>query len=143
MKKNNVEAQDEKAKSQKKLPKKVILCVLVAIVLVIVAVFGIKKIFCSKDISKTKATYTDAFFIKNKKGEYALFNDKGKNITGFIYESAGKILNNSAFVMKDNNEYAVINNKGKEIIPAGKYEYLSDYNGFYKAMVKDEYVLIN
>ena len=123
--------------------KKLIIAAIITAIILFIVVCGFKKIFGPKNPDKSKATYTNAFFIKNKKGKFALFNDKGKNLTGFIYENAGKILNNSAFVMKEDNVYAVIDNKGKEIIPEGKYTYLSDYNGFYKAKEKDSYILLS
>ena len=130
-----METKDKKFKLNKKA-----LCALCAVlILVVLIIFLIKGCTSSKNDYKDRASYTESFFIKNKKGKYALFNESGKQLSKFIYESASKFNNHSALVSYEAGEYAILNEKGKEIVKKGKYNYISDYRGLYKARKDDGY----
>lgn len=114
--------------------------ILLALLLIVFVIF---KIVGKKESYKDKATYTTSFFIRNNKGKYALFNEKGKKITEFIYDSVSDFVNNSALVYIEKDGYAVINNKGKNIVSFGDYNYISEYSGLYKVRVNKGYKLLD
>ena len=117
-----------------------LLCIIAALVLISLYV---PKVFNEKDSYKDKATYTNAFFIRNNKGKYALFNDKGKRLTKFVFDSVNTFVDDSALVYKEKEGYAVIDNKGKEVIKYGEYNYLSSYSGIYKVRSDKGYKLLD
>ena len=123
---------------------KIILFAVISLALLICLILIIVKFISSEDESyKEGAQYTTSFFIKNKKGKIALYNEKGKKLSDFIYENAGTFYNGVAFVMKKDASYAVINEKGKEVIKSDKYDTFSDYNGFFKAKKGSTYYLLS
>ena len=119
------------------------LLALVVIALITCGALLILKLTGSKDSYKDKATYADAFFIRNKKGKYALFNDDGKKVTDFIFDNAGKFIDKTTVVYKENDGYAIIDTEGKQIVKYGKYGYISNYEGLYKVRSDKGYALIN
>ena len=129
-------------KRMKKGPK-LVLCGLVLIALIAACVICIMKFVLHSDSYKDKATYAESFFIRNKKGKYALFSDKGKQLTDFIYDNAGKFINKTTVVYKENDGYAIIDTEGKEIVKYGKYGYISNYEGIYKVRSDKGYALLD
>lgn len=127
----------------KKLSIRKLLILLTALLLIVLGIIFVIKLFTKKPSYKDKASYSESFFIKNNKGKYALFSDKGKQYTKFIYENTGKFILNHTVVQNDNNEYAIIDSKGKETVKFGKYNYITDYNGLYKVRSDKGYALIN
>ena len=134
---------EERTVTKKKLKVKPIFKVIILLALLVLISLYVPKFFCKKDSYKDKATYSNAFFIRNNKGKYALFNDKGKKLTGFIFDSAYSFINNSALVYKEKEGYAIINNKGKDVIDYGKYNYISAYSGVYKVRSDKGYKLLD
>lgn len=134
----------EKPKIKKKVKVRPIFkLIFLLIILGVIAYFGFKFFFCKKDSYKDKATYTTSFFIKNNKGKYALYNDSGKKLTGFEFDSVNAFINNSVLVHKEKEGYAIIDNKGKEIVSYGKYNYISNYAGIYKVRTDKGYKLLD
>ena len=128
---------------KKKLNIKRLAILLVAVIAIICAFVFIIKKFNKEESYKDKATYSTAFFIKNNKGKYALFNESGKKLTNFIYDSANSFVNNAALVYKEKEGYAVINQKGKDIVSFGDYNYISAYSGLYKVRSEKGYKIID
>ena len=123
--------------------KKICIFALIAVLFVICLIFIFKSNGSKDESYKESALYTESFFIKNKKGKIALYNESGKKLTDFIYENAGTFYNGVAFVMLKDAKYAVINEKGKEVIKSDKYDTISDYNGFFKARKGELYYLLS
>lgn len=134
---------EPRKKKKLKLKVKPLIRLLLLIAIIILAVIYIPKFFSKKDSYKEKATYSTSFFIKNNKGKYALFNDKGKKLTGFIFDSANSFINDSALVYKEKEGYKIINNKGKNVVNYGKYNYISNYSGLYKVRSDKGYKLLD
>ena len=147
MEKEKKNIKDEKKEISEKPKKKNKIGLLIKILILLLIVTAITifaiKIFTKKADYKDKATYTTSFFIRNNKGKYALFNEKGKKITDFIYDSANSLINDSALVYKEKEGYAVINNKGKKIVPFGEYNYITSYSGLYKVRSDKGYKLLD
>ncbi|MBR5662268.1 MAG: WG repeat-containing protein [Bacilli bacterium] len=130
-------------KKKLKLKIKPLLKLLILIIVIVLATIYVPKFFDKKDSYKDKATYSTSFFIKNNKGKYALFNDKGKKLTDFIFDSANSFIDNSALVYKEKEGYKIINEKGKDVVAYGKYNYISNYSGLYKVRSDKGYKLLN
>lgn len=124
--------------------KKVLIGAAIALVVIIaVILFFVLRKDNDEDNYKSYATYTESFFIKNNKGKYALFNDKGKQKTKFIFTDASKIVNKTAKVSAENKGYAILDEDGEYVIPFGKYNYISSYDGLYKVRSEKGYELID
>lgn len=122
---------------------KIIFRLIVILAIIFISFFVITKFFLKKETYKDKATYSNAFFIKNSKGKYALFNESGKKLTNFAFDSASSFISNVALVHNDKEGYAIINNKGKNIVPYGKYNYISSYSGLFKVRSDKGYKLLD
>lgn len=134
---------EKESTTKKKLSIKKLIVAFLCVLLVILAIIFIIKLFNKKETYKDKATYSSSFFIKNNKGKYALFNESGKKITDFIFDSTSSFVNNSALVHKEKEGYSIINNKGKDVISYDKYNYISSYSGIYKVRSDKGYKLID
>ncbi|MCH5166641.1 MAG: WG repeat-containing protein [Erysipelotrichales bacterium] len=93
--------------------------------------------------SKKNPEATTSFFIKNKDNLYALFNEKGKQLTDFIYSTAGDIYNGVARVKTKNGDFGIINEKGKYVVKLKKYETISQYGSLFKSSKEDNNYLLN
>lgn len=126
---------------------KIILLAIIGVIVLIFIIMGLISLFNPKEKNeyKEQITYAEVFFLENKDNKYALFTDSGKQLTEFIYEDVGEFINGCALVENDKNEKGVINTKGKMTIPFGKYKYLYDEAGLYKATDEEynEYLLSN
>lgn len=132
----------EENKTKKKLNIKLIAILALIVIAAIVACIFIFK-GGNEDDYKDKASYSDAFFIRNSEGKYALFNDDGKKVKDFIYVQSSEFVDKVALIQHKNGDYALINTKGKEVVKPGKYDYISSYNGLYRARTKNESVLLS
>lgn len=130
-------------KKKKQINLKIIITLVTILFVIILAVFFITKLFKKDSSYKDKATYTTSFFIRNNKGKYALYNESGKKLSDFVYDSATSFINDSALVYKEKEGYAIINKKGKNIIPYGEYNYISSYGGLYKVRSNKGHKLLN
>ena len=109
-----------------------------------VAVLTICLSGCGSKNKNTKEEYSDAFFIKED-SKYALFNNEGKKLTDFVFTAVGTTTNfrkGSAIVKKDDKN-GIIGSNGKMIVDFGKYKYIYESAGLYKATDNDsnEYLL--
>ena len=130
-------------KKKRKLKiKPLIRLVIIIAALVLITIYA-PKMFNRKDSYKDKATYSNAFFIRNNKGKYALFNESGKKLTDFTFDSVSSFVNNVSLVYKEKEGYAVINNKGKNVIKYGEYNYVSNYQGLFKVRSDKGYKLLD
>lgn len=138
-KNSNLKKENEKSR----IRVKPIIKLLLLLIVIIVAFIFAKKFFCKKTSYKDKATYTTAFFIKNSKGKYALYNESGKKLTDFKYDSVSTFINNTALVYNEKDGYSVINSKGKDVVSNGDYNYITAYAGLYKVRSDKGYKLID
>lgn len=87
---------------------------------------------------------SSSFFIKNKDDKYAMFNDKGKKITDFLYDSVEELYNGVAKVKDKDGNVAIINDKGKYVVKPGKYTNIIQNGGIFSAESKENsYSLLN
>ena len=77
------------SKLKKKKFKKIFGIVLIGLVLIVVANFVFKLIFKKEPMTFEKLGQTEAFFLMNDAGYYALFNEDGKQLTEFEFETTG------------------------------------------------------
>ena len=129
---------EERTVTKKKLKVKPIFKVIILLALLVLISLYVPKFFCKKDSYKDKATYSNAFFIRNNKGKYALFNDRGKKLTGFIFDSYGKYNYISAYSgvykVRSDKGYKLLDSEGKTIIDAEDME-VSSYGDDYPFIV--------
>lgn len=93
---------------------------------------------------KKDPNVTTSFFIKNEDNLYALFNEKGKQLTDFIYDTIDDIYNGVARVKTKDGKYGVINENGKYVVNLGKYDSVTQYGGLFKVLEdKETYSLLN
>ncbi len=111
----------------------IIFIVIVIIVAVAILFFGKKKSLSdnSEDVFSSKS-----FFIQNKDGRSALFNEEGKKLTDFIFDDTYDFVNNLAVVKKD-DQYGIIKSNGKMLVDFGKYKYIIDESVFFKVTDKN------
>lgn len=117
---------------------------IIAFVLIVVAVI-VGYIFISKNGNNedNDITKSSAFFIKNKEGNYALFNEDGKQLSDFEYKSASSFNNGSAVVKKDNH-YGIIKENGKMTVNFGKYTHINSKGALFETTDTDNnHFLIN
>ena len=115
-----------------------LLLVIVGIIVVICLFACLVNFVKEKGSSKKDLEYQTSFFIKNKDDLYALFNNKGKKLTDFIYSSTESFYNGVARVKTKNGKYGVINEKGKYIIKINKYDSISQHGSLFKVNEEDE-----
>lgn len=141
----NTKAEETKYESKpaKKKSKIKLAIIAITIILAVLLIVLIPKLFNKKESFKDKATYTTSFFIKNKEGKYALYNEDGKQKSKFAFDSTYNFINGSALVYKESDGYAIIDEKGKNIVPYGMYNYVSSYSGLYKVRSDIGYKLLN
>lgn len=115
----------------------------VAVVVVILGFFAIKNVIeGSKVLDADSLTSSSAFAIKDKNDKYAIFNNDGKNLTGFIYKDVSEFFNGNAIVTNKNGDNGIISQSGKMIIPFGKYSNIKRTGALYELRDKNyDYVL--
>ncbi len=115
-----------------RIPKKKVGIILgIVIVLIILLLVGIKLFTKKEKLKYENFRLTDAFFIENENGEYALFNESGKQLTEFTFSSVDSFYGGVTKVSNKNGEDALINEKGKYVIPFTK-DYIHHNYSLYK-----------
>lgn len=115
-----------------------VLLIISGVVLTVSNHFSNQKI---ENMGENPVNNTTSFFIKNKEGKYALFNIDGKKLTDFQYTSTNKFIGDTANVGKD-GKVGIITSAGKTSVDFGKYNYISQVAGLYKAQKdKDGYII--
>lgn len=114
----------------------IILRVIAILILLILILFVIKFISMGskKDYDPEVST---SFFIQNNDGKYAMFNEKGKKLTDFIYESVEELYNGVAKVKDTDGKVAIINEKGKYVVKPGKYNSIIQNGGIFRVEEKE------
>ena len=72
------------------------------------------------------------FYLSDKNNKYALFNDSGKRLTGFDFDSIWEFYNGNTIVRKG-DQYGIINSNGKMLVDFGKYTRIERKQGVYIA----------
>lgn len=109
----------------------------IALLVLIIIIAIVASVISSNNTAKYEPYMSTSFFIENKEGKYALFNEKGKQLSKFIYNDADEFYNGVAVVEDKDDNTGVINEKGKTVIPFGKYEYLYSHGSLFRATEKD------
>ncbi len=148
----NVPKKTKKTKSNSKKTKEIKLpsikfnklwLIPIPVIIVIAIVIGIISIH-NNYIKNFDVLKTDAFYLENGEGIYALFNDAGKQLSEFEFTTVTSFNNNASLVTNKNGEFGVINNKGKMVVKFGKYPYVFNEGPLYFLTDYDsEYYLIN
>ena len=125
------------------MKKKILLLLLVFVTVFTLTACGSKKKKTNQKVDGRKVeTYNTTFFLKSG-NKYALFNEDGKQLTDFVFTSASNFTNGAALV-KNETGVGVIGTNGKMIIDFGKYKYIYQEAGLYKATDENRNeVLIN
>ncbi len=119
-----------------KINKIIMPIILVAVVMILAGgVFTFTKKSKNTVVTKDKI-YTSAFFLTNKEGKYALFNDDGEQLSEFIFNEAGEFFNGTARVRKD-DAYGIIDSNGKMTVDFGKYKRIISSSGLYEVSTED------
>ncbi len=118
---------------------KITMIIILVLIVLISIILGVRLL--SNPSKKTKGTNdiasSDAFFIRDKNNNYALFNEAGKQLTDFNFKNANDLVNNTALVVNTNDEYGIINSKGKMVVDFTKYSRINQAGGLYEATGKD------
>lgn len=148
----NVPKKTKKTKSNSKKTKEIKLpsikfnklwLIPIPVIIVIAIVIGIISIH-NNYIKNFDVLKTDAFYLENGEGIYALFNDAGKQLSEFEFTTVTSFNNNASLVTNKNGEFGVINNKGKMVVKFGKYPYVFNEGPLYFLTDYDsDYYLIN
>ena len=125
-----VDVNDNNKNNKKKI------VILLAVILLIVGATII--FFVLNKRSSSVANNIDAFFV-SKNGKYALFSKSGKQLTDFIYTSAGNFDKNGIAVVKKDDSYGMINTNGKTTVDFGKYKYVNQTTTLYKVIDTDNH----
>lgn len=120
-----------------------ILRVIAVLILLILVLFVVK--FISMAAKKPRdPEVSTSFFIKNKDEKYAMFNENGKQLTDFIYDSVEELYNGVAKVKDKDGKVAIINEKGKYVVKPGKYNSIMQNGGLFRVEEKENtYSLLN
>lgn len=108
-----------------------ILRVIAVLILLILVLFVVKFITMTTN-KEIDPEATTSFFIKNKDDKYAMFNEKGKQLTEFIYESVEELYNGVTKVKDTDGKFAILNEKGKYVVKPGKYNSITQNGGLFK-----------
>ena len=88
-----------------------------------------------------------AFFVEGEDGDrsYAIFNDKGEQLTGYDYEKISDFNESGYAIAKkvNNSEVGIITNIGKLSIPYGKYSNISAFGDYFIVSNDDDPILID
>lgn len=132
---NPIIKEESEANTQKKSnnllnKKRIIPIIIVAIIIAAILIILPKK--GKKQKENIDINYSTSFFIRDENNKYALFNDDGKKLTDFIFTSVNDFINDATIVKKD-NEYGIIDSNGKMVADFGKYRYINQVGGLFKA----------
>ena len=130
---------------KRQISKKTILIV-VGIILAIVIIFLLVKHFMGENqkYSFESIDDTTSFFIQNKEGKSALFNEDGKQLTEFVFDSNGSFYGGVSKVTTEDGKYGIIKEDGKYLVELGD-DYISDYDSLFvvHASATDKEYVIN
>lgn len=125
----------------KKIDKKFYLIggIIIGIIILLILIISISKNFGGKKVKNINDIKdSSSFFIRSDDGKYALFNEDGKQLTGFDFTKANNtFVNKTTVVENEKNEKGIINDNGKMVVPFGKYESIYTQNGMYKVTDKE------
>ena len=136
---NNIQQPINNQSSNKSFKFKWILLLIIVILVIVLLLY----VFLGKnkngnvDKNNQNISNQSSFFIE-KDGYYALFSKTGDKITDFIYKYTSSFVNGTALVARD-GDYGVINRDGKMVVDFGKYEFMNDVVGLYKACDKNDH----
>lgn len=125
---------------ERKKPKiGLIIGIVVGILVLIGAIVGLVMLISNLGGSDDESIYdSNAFFLKNDDGLFALFNDDGERLTEFEYGYAGSIIGGTALVRDaDNDKSGIINSEGKMIVGFDKYRFITRMGALYEASDDD------
>ncbi len=103
----------------------------------IIVVLGIVIFFLVRNIMKGKNQYpyenisdTSAFFLQNREGYYALFNEDGKQLSNFIFDSKSSFYGGVAKVSTKDGMYGIVREDGKYLVELSNH-YISNYQSIF------------
>ncbi len=104
----------------------------IAFVVIVILAWGIYKFFFAKE-KYTYANFTDteAFFLSNAEGNYALFNEDGKQLTDFIFDDIDTFYGGAARVKTVDGDYGIVKEDGKFLVAPTK-DRIGDYGALYE-----------
>lgn len=111
---------------------------LIALIVVIVAVIIIVNL-CKKDKKSdiNDIVKSESFFIEDKDGNYALFNEDGKQLTEFVFDDVDtNIVNGATKVKNSDGDYGILSENGKMIADFGTYTYINHTGALFKVTDK-------
>lgn len=113
--------------------------IIIGIIILLILIISISKNFGGKKVKNINDIKdSSSFFIRSDDGKYALFNEDGKQLTGFDFTKANNtFVNKTTVVENEKNEKGIINDNGKMVVPFGKYESIYTQNGMYKVTDKE------
>lgn len=123
--------------------KKSIVNFFISFLTIIILLLVIVNVVKNKNLEKQEPEVTTSFFIKNSDNLYAMFNEKGKKLTDFIYSSVDTIFNGSVRVKTKDGKYGILNEKGKYLVKLEKYDTIYQYGGLFKVKKDDTNKLVN
>lgn len=109
---------------------------------VLVVILGSIIIFTGKKEEPTPIT-TNAFFLKNKKDKYNLYNTSGKLLSDESFKEVTGFYNGIALVTNETLKKGIINQKGKMIIKFDEYEEVYQYGSLIEVKNKKKHSLLN
>ena len=89
---------------------------------------------------------SDNFFISSReKGAmaYAIYNSKGKAVTGFDYSGAPDYFIANTALVRKGSKYGLIDTEGNEVVSFDKYDKIDEYGGLYGVLDDGKHILIN
>lgn len=112
------------------------LIVLIVVIVAVILIVNLTKKDKKSDISDI--TKSESFFLEDKEGNYALFNEDGKQLTDFIFFSVdSSIINGATRVENSNGDYGILSEDGKMIVDFGDYNYINHVGALYKVTDKE------
>ena len=109
-----------------------ILLIISIILITIGIIFAIIAKIKGNSKSNDNIMSTNSFFLKNKEGKYALFNDSGKQLTKFIFTDVEEFYDHTSLVENEDKKRAIIKDNGKYLIEFGKYDSIYSDGSLYK-----------
>lgn len=123
-------------KNKKKMFKVVGIIALLAVLAAVI--FFVIKFFFGKDgYTFETLSKTNSFFLANEEGNYALFNEDGKQLTDFDFEDVGTFYGGVAAVSHTDGRDGVIKEDGKYLVELSE-ESVYDYYGLLNVVSYDE-----
>jgi len=141
-KKGNIEFQGSTYKEKKrksfKDKKNIFLIIIIVVIILLIGIFIghilIKSRLNNDDVEEPLENddlTKKSFFIKNKDGNYALFDSNGNQLSDFVYNDINEFINGYTLVKK-NNEYGIISVSNREYVKFGTYQDIEKVLGVYK-----------